>query len=298
MEEGETQRLRYSVWPEQTLEVSQVPVWPVEIRDEWLLVQATENTQTPDWIISKTVVDRMVNLPSELYLREVMELDLQSEQRILAFVAEYGPPFSLHDPGGDLAPWLTDPDEPLWLDDVPRVIFGLSKRSWLSYPLGLVRLHIWSIRNAARLWQLQTGQLTLEQLQTVWEPPAPAPQSADEATQFLADILNGGLKPFHARLEIFRVGQDEHTWTIDSPGLYSALCLQLFNNVAEEAVYITCHNETCGRLFVRQRGRAKQGKYHTTGVKYCSDYCARAQGQREIRRRKAKSPRRGKGGES
>ena len=39
-------------------------------------------------------------------------------------------------------------------------------------------------------------------------------------------------------------------------GLYSFCCLELFNHIAENAAYQRCANETCGRLFVRQRGRS------------------------------------------
>ena len=59
-----------------------------------------------------------------------------------------------------------------------------------------------------------------------------------------------------------------------------------YNHIVERAAYLTCANEPCGRTFVRQEGRAEHGQYRTKGVKYCSATCARAQAQRELRRRK------------
>ncbi|MEV5358024.1 hypothetical protein [Streptomyces sp. NPDC052693] len=40
------------------------------------------------------------------------------------------------------------------------------------------------------------------------------------------------------------------------PSILSAAFLQLYNHLAEDATIRTCANETCGRDFVRQRGRA------------------------------------------
>jgi hypothetical protein len=61
--------------------------------------------------------------------------------------------------------------------------------------------------------------------------------------------------------------------------------LQLVNDLAEEVPYLRCANESCGRLFVRQRGRTEHGGNRMRGVMYCSNTCARAQYQRERRRR-------------
>jgi hypothetical protein len=69
--------------------------------------------------------------------------------------------------------------------------------------------------------------------------------------------------------------------------LYQSCALELYNHITEDARYRTCANETCERLFVRQSGRAEHGQYRTAGVRYCSDGCARAQAQRQYRRRKA-----------
>ena len=77
--------------------------------------------------------------------------------------------------------------------------------------------------------------------------------------------------------------------------VYQASCLQLANHIAEQAVYRRCASETCGRLFVRQRGGSKiaslrgaeHGQYHSSGVMYCTPQCARAQAARAARRRRA-----------
>jgi hypothetical protein len=87
----------------------------------------------------------------------------------------------------------------------------------------------------------------------------------------------------------------QHDWEaalpiFDDHWAYEICCLELFNHIVEEASYKHCANETCRRLFVRQRGRAVHGQHRTRGVKYCSRECARAQAQRQYRRRRAKGP--------
>ena len=73
--------------------------------------------------------------------------------------------------------------------------------------------------------------------------------------------------------------------------LFEACALELFNHIAEDATYRTCANETCGRIFVRQQGRAQYGQNRTAGeLLYCSASCARAQAQRRYRRRHRRSP--------
>jgi len=70
-----------------------------------------------------------------------------------------------------------------------------------------------------------------------------------------------------------------------NPSLLSCLCLELYNHIAENAVYKRCQNETCGALFVRQDGRSAAGQHRTRGVMYCKRKCANAQAQRARRHR-------------
>lgn len=104
--------------------------------------------------------------------------------------------------------------------------------------------------------------------------------------------MEDSLKPFSPTIRNFddemlaRPDPRATPWDGELP-LFSVLCLELFNHIVEEATYKRCANETCGRYFVRQRGRSQHGQHRTRGVKYCSAECARMQASRQYRRRKA-----------
>jgi hypothetical protein len=67
--------------------------------------------------------------------------------------------------------------------------------------------------------------------------------------------------------------------------LYSAGMLQLVNHLAVGETVRTCASETRRRPFVHQLGRGRFGGHRKVGTLYCTANCARAQYQREKRRR-------------
>jgi hypothetical protein len=110
----------------------------------------------------------------------------------------------------------------------------------------------------------------------------PAPPTPPE----LVEHVHADLAPFTVRVE---VDGDGRRYGLDRPEVtaYSAMMLQVVNDVAAHTAWHVCENEPCGRLFARQQGRAEAGQYRERGVKYCSKNCARAQVER-MRRRKRK----------
>jgi hypothetical protein len=109
--------------------------------------------------------------------------------------------------------------------------------------------------------------------------------------EFLVDTLELGLADYSPRLvyrpDLWPTRTDdwaEH-FGHSAGGIWAICCLEFFNHIAEGAIFKDCANETCGRPFVRQTGRAVYGQRRRTGVRFCSHSCARAQAQRAYERR-------------
>ena len=130
---------------------------------------------------------------------------------------------------------------------------------------------------------------TLANLRSQTQPrEQPWPQSLDKLQEILIDAELTSLEDVLNRaLGRFSIGIGDLS---DYPTVYSVAFLQLYNHLVEGAAVHQCANERCGRAFVRQRGRAEYGQHRTTGVKYCSRECARAQAQRELRWRRKQEP--------
>lgn len=111
-----------------------------------------------------------------------------------------------------------------------------------------------------------------------------------EIQEFVSDTLGLGLAGYAPRLT-FR----EDLWPARprdwaeqfgaNADPWSVCCLELFNHITEGILLKDCANETCGRPFARQTGRAMHGQRRRSGVRYCSHACARAQAQRQYQRR-------------
>jgi hypothetical protein len=86
---------------------------------------------------------------------------------------------------------------------------------------------------------------------------------------------------------VARVGAGELVLGVPRVSLYSAACREVFNLVLEQPTARHCENATCGRVFVHQLGGAKFRQHRSTGLRFCTPECARAEASRQYRRRKA-----------
>jgi hypothetical protein len=137
------------------------------------------------------------------------------------------------------------------------------------------------VRDAVAAWRLLTTEpdvkgspWQLMRLSTVQSEQLPS-----AAADYLTDVIGSGLGTVTPTLTVRLDPSVEEPPT--ELNLHALCCLELFNHVATNTDFLRCANETCRRLFARdERGRRR-------GMRYCTRTCARAQAQRDFRRRRA-----------
>jgi hypothetical protein len=264
----------------------------------------------------------VAELPPEFYLREFLELDASDPAEVLAFCKKWGPVGR-----GDCSDLPDLPYAGRYALDADRAMPLPWSAGWEYFDqegrertmrrfgfrqirevhsVGRVAVYRDALFNMLQLWRFLQGGLSAPELAEAARPASGniymalrrKELSTIDATRASFELmiqLNGALQAFHVRLEL-------HTNKFAPlgaplPNVFEACCLQLANHIAENATYSRCANETCGRLFVRQRGGSKiaesrgaeHGQYHTRSVLYCTPQCARAQAARAARRRRSEA---------
>jgi hypothetical protein len=228
----------------------------------------------------------MDDIPSELAIRELLEVDLNDRDAICAFLREFGMVIPQRDSVSGSVPDAVDLEEVadrlLAARCVALHALAALKQEDVRAPW--VEHSPMPIRPPKGGWQTvarDTPEATTEALKKSF--------TVDDAWGYFIYELNEGLGAFAPHVEYYatyaeELGSIPLPFGLPMPDLYSGLCGQVFNLLAEGLPVRRCANETCEQEFVRQRDRAEHGQYRTTGVLYCSRACARAQVKRVARR--------------
>ena len=221
---------------------------PQELPEEWVLRQLFDTDIEDNNVLGTLLEDYGAILRPYFDPRRVPE----NRQQLLAPLPP--PPPESHSEWWEHRSDGTIEDARWWLKTA-RALVGM----WRNASFGLPSVDAWTTE----------GFVSVDE-QFAW-------------TRF-TDALNIGLRPFRAHVET-RVGRFDYGGPRGD--LYSAACRQVFNLIVEGSDALRCENATCGRVFVHQLGGARYGQYRSKGLRFCTPECARAETQRQYRRRKA-----------
>ncbi len=268
-----TPLFRPTVWPGGEVPLPQVPVRTFDrLDDGWLLFRGQP---------------RLVDVPPDFYLREMGAQVPQTDDDIAVFVKQwgrctdhdyrdrplgmawarqtvdyvlrYGPRPSKHSSSGGVATIRE-----VIADDIGGGVVGWRDLVHIEEIKDRLEASSWL---AKRFVEWQTG---VEREEKIWE--------------LFAEQLNAALSAFSVHISI-----GPRSVVLPRITAFSVAALQLVNDLAAETPVRRCGNERCPvQVFTRQRGRSQYGQHRTAGIKYCSNSCARAQGERERRRRNSK----------
>jgi hypothetical protein len=278
-------RFRPTVWPGEPVPVPRIPAPKVHRDGPWL-------------IYDRLGLDGdMAEVPAEVYLREFRDtpagdLDALVELCSLGMIrttsttddaAYQDLPISSNELWVDALADMSEllPEDAHWdgdEDDRRNVWSGVS-----GFPVHAAEVAL-RVRAVQRATDHLLAWRNREPVQQAWRDC----DDEGEAWEHFTDITGAALAEFHVRVEVHHEQPhllDEFPIGGPYPTLYSVTMLQLVNDLAADVTYLRCANETCGRWFGRQRGRTTYGGNRMRGVMYCSNTCARAQYQREKRRR-------------
>ena len=274
-------RFRPTVWPGQPVPVPPVlQIREVERDGQWLL-------PVNDWWGPTVLVDA----PPEIYLRQFRDTPAD-DLDALAELCKLGPIGPEFDPYSDL-PIKSDeqwkhslavlettlwPGQSHWYGSEEEREKVAERHPGRSFYLVHAAEVAWRVRAMQRTTNHLLAYLAGEPLTPHWREC----EDEGEAWRNFISFTSAALRDFHVRVELETIGRPQPP---EDTTLYTAAMLQLVNDLAANETVHHCANEACGRPFVRQLGRSTYGGHRRTGTLYCTSNCARAQYQREKRRR-------------
>jgi hypothetical protein len=275
LQEPESSRLRPTTWPGQ-------PIPPRRVtRPDARLVEVGEAKIAAIEYMFEEATD--VDLPEDFVLREIFDVKI-SPDALTSFIARWGP---LTGWGSQRMSLIPGPIPNYIRRDLsqlePEFPTHGPRTTWMV-PISVIELHVKTLRAMASQLRMYLDKSTGDYTRAWTENGLNTPASESQSWLWFDLAINTALRPFHANVQFSPYGA--LTGATQTPTAYEACALQLYNYVAEGAPFGICANENCSRWFTRQRGRAQYGHNRTSGVRYCSHHCAKAQGERERRRRR------------